>query len=42
MIGYIDDFLLMMYVTLAAVPIVFLLRKPRQAAAPAEPAAVME
>ena len=41
MIGYVDDFLLMMYVTLAAVPIVFLLRKPQHSAAPAE-AAVME
>ena len=40
MIGLLNDFLLMMYVTLAAVPIVFLLRKPDHAAAPAEAAAM--
>ena len=34
MIGYIDDFKLMMLITLAVIPLVFLLRKPRGRAAP--------
>ena len=33
MIGYIDDFKLMMLVTLAVIPLLLLLRKPRQLAA---------
>jgi DHA2 family multidrug resistance protein len=35
MIGYIDDFKLMMLVTLAVIPLLALLRKPARAAAPA-------
>jgi DHA2 family multidrug resistance protein len=42
-IAYIDDFLLMMYVTLAALPFVLLLRSPRrQASTPEAAAAAME
>ncbi len=41
MISYINDFKLMMIVTLCAIPLVFVLRKPNRAPAPAE-AAVME
>lgn len=40
MVSYIDDFRLMLIVTLAAMPLAFLLRKP--AAAPAAPAAHMD
>ena len=39
MISYIDDFKLMMIVTLCAIPLALLLRKP-QAAAQGAPAAV--
>ena len=42
MIGYLNDFLLMMYVTIAAIPIIFLLRRPKQAAAPVAEAPAME
>jgi DHA2 family multidrug resistance protein len=41
MISYVNDFKLMMIVTLCALPLVFLLKKPNHAPAPAE-AAVME
>jgi DHA2 family multidrug resistance protein len=41
MISYLNDFKLMMFVTLAAVPMLALLRSPRRAAAPG-PAAAME
>jgi DHA2 family multidrug resistance protein len=34
MIGYLDDFRLMMAVTLLAIPLLLLIRKPRQAALP--------
>lgn len=34
MIGYIDDFRLMMLITLAALPLALLLRKPRVGGAP--------
>ena len=34
-IAFVNDFKLMMFVTLAAIPLVFFLRKPRAAAAPA-------
>jgi DHA2 family multidrug resistance protein len=39
MISYVDDFKLMMLVTLAAIPLAFLLRKPRAAASAGAPAA---
>lgn len=42
MIAYINDFKLMMIVTLAAIPLLLLLRKPKQAAAPDPHAAIME
>ena len=42
MIGYIDDFKLMMFLTLAAIPLVFLLRKPGAPAAGGAPAPAME
>lgn len=42
MIAYIDDFKLMMLVTLAAMPLVFLLRMPKRAPAPGAAAAAME
>jgi DHA2 family multidrug resistance protein len=43
MIAYLDDFKLMMFVTLAAVPLLLLLRKPRRpAGAGGAPAAAME
>ena len=32
MIGYIDDFKLMMFITLAAMPIILLLRSPKRGA----------
>ena len=41
MIAYVDDFKLVMIITLAAIPLVFLLRKP-PAAQPMEAAAAME
>jgi MFS transporter, DHA2 family, multidrug resistance protein len=41
MIAYVDDFLLMMVVTLAAVPLVALMRNPRRMAPAAEPAEVV-
>jgi DHA2 family multidrug resistance protein len=34
MIGYLDDFRLMMAVTLLAIPLLLLIRKPRQTALP--------
>jgi len=42
MISYINDFKLMMIVTLCAIPLVFLLRKPSHAPASDEPAMAME
>jgi MFS transporter, DHA2 family, multidrug resistance protein len=42
MIGYVDNFLLMMYLTLAVFPIVLFLRKPPTHAPAAEAHAVME
>ncbi|MEO9337361.1 DHA2 family efflux MFS transporter permease subunit [Mesorhizobium sp. SB112] len=42
MISYIDDFKLMMIVTLCAIPLVFLLRKPKAAALAGAPAAHMD
>ena len=42
MISYIDDFRLMMFVTLCAIPLAFLLRKPRAAAAAVPAAAHMD
>ncbi|XDB00212.1 DHA2 family efflux MFS transporter permease subunit [Sulfitobacter sp. LCG007] len=42
MIGYVDNFLLMMVFTLVAVPIVFLLRRPGPAAAAHPPEPAME
>ena len=39
MIAYLDDFRLMMFLTLAALPLVVLLRRPNGPAAPADPAA---
>ena len=42
MISYVNDFKLMMIVTLCAVPLVFLLRKPAPAAGGEAPAAHME
>ncbi len=42
MISYVDDFKLMMIVTLCAMPLVFLLRKPRALAAAGAPAAHMD
>jgi DHA2 family multidrug resistance protein len=42
MIGYIDDFRLMMWVTLAVIPLLAFMRKPRAAAASGPAAAAME
>ena len=42
MISYIDDFKLMMLVTLCAIPLALLLRKPKAAAAAAPAAAHMD
>ncbi|MGO4836464.1 EmrB/QacA family drug resistance transporter, partial [Rhizobiaceae sp. 2RAB30] len=42
MISYVDDFKLMMIVTLCAMPLVFLLRKPRSMAPAGAPAAHMD
>ena len=42
MIGYIDDFKLMMYLTLAAIPLIFLLRKPGAQPGDGHPAPAME
>ena len=42
MIAYIDDFKLMMFLTLAAIPLIFLLRKPGSPAAAGAPAPAME
>ena len=42
MISYLDDFKLMMYVTIVAMPIVLLLRRPRHQPASAPAAAVSE
>ena len=42
MISYVDDFKLLMMMTLAAVPFVFLLRKPKAQAAAGAPAAHMD
>jgi MFS transporter, DHA2 family, multidrug resistance protein len=42
MIAYVDDFKLMMLVTLAAIPLLLLLRKPRGPAASEGAAAAME
>lgn len=39
MLAYIDDFKLMMYVVLAALPLIFLLRKPETGQSPLPPAA---
>jgi DHA2 family multidrug resistance protein len=39
MIGYVDDFMLMMLITLAVLPLVFLLRKPSRPALMAQPLA---
>jgi DHA2 family multidrug resistance protein len=43
-IAYVDDFKLMMLISLSAIPLILLFRRPRQAAAPAAPghAAVMD
>ncbi|MCB1371743.1 MAG: hypothetical protein KDJ83_12700, partial [Rhodobacteraceae bacterium] len=42
-VAYIDDFMLMFYLTLAAIPLVFLLRRPGAPARSGEtPAAAME
>ena len=40
MISYLDDFKLMMIITLMALPLVFLLRKPGESAAGGAPLAV--
>ena len=42
MISYVDDFKLMMIVTLCAMPLVFLLRKPRAPTPGGAPAAHMD
>ena len=42
MISYVDDFKLMMIVTLCAIPLALLLRKPKAAAAAAPAAAHMD
>ena len=42
MISYVDDFKLMMLVTLCAIPLALLLRKPRMQARRAPPAAHMD
>jgi DHA2 family multidrug resistance protein len=42
MVAYIDDFKLMMYLTLAAIPLIFLLRKPDARPAGGPPAAALE
>ena len=42
MISYVDDFKLMMLVTLCAIPLVFLLRLPRAATAGSAPAAHLD
>lgn len=43
MVAYVDDFLLMFWLTLAAIPLIFLLRRPApRAGAPAAAAAAME
>jgi DHA2 family multidrug resistance protein len=42
MIAYIDDFMLMFWLTLAAIPLILLLRRPGAPAGGGEPAAVME
>ncbi len=42
MMAYIDDFKLMMFVTLAALPLVILLRKPKHQAHAAEAAGALE
>ena len=42
MIGYLNDFRLMFYLTLAVLPIVFLLRAPRRVIGTEEVHAVME
>jgi DHA2 family multidrug resistance protein len=42
MIGYLDDFVLMTWVTLACIPLLLLLRKPARSGGPAGHAAVME
>ena len=39
MIAYVDDFKLMMIVTLAAIPLALLLRKPKAAVPAGQPAA---
>ena len=39
MLAYLDDFKLMMYVVLAAFPLIFLLRKPASRQAPVPPPA---
>jgi DHA2 family multidrug resistance protein len=42
MISYVDDFKLMMIVTLCAIPLALLLRKPKAAAAGGAPAVHMD
>jgi hypothetical protein len=42
MLAYIDDFKLMEFVTLIALPLVMLLRKPKLTAHAAEPAGALE
>jgi DHA2 family multidrug resistance protein len=42
MISYVNDFKLMMIVTLCALPLVFLLRRPKYAPAGGAPAAHMD
>ena len=37
MIAYIDDFWMMMWITLAAVPLAFIMRKPERPAGPLPP-----
>ena len=41
-IAYVDDFKLMMFVTLAVIPLLAFMRKPKAAAPAGAPAAAME
>ena len=42
MIAYINDFRLMLYLTLAVIPLVLLIKAPRRAGAPIDPQAIMD
>ena len=42
MIGYIDDFWFMLYLTLAVIPLLLLIRPPRRAASVEEPLALVD